>query len=313
VLAIRRSSVYLYARLSAQRFMYHPVLLVVLLVLAAAVVGCQGSDSSSPVSPSPVAPAAPQAAPLPTGTHIQAAGSVSDTAFRPLAGARVEAIDGPGAGASGNADAMGRFSLTGAFDDTTQFRATQEGHIAGTRTLAPRCATCGPVRALYFFLAVPLPPVSVAGDYTLTFAADSTCTDLPNEVRTRTYPATLTVASPPSIPANAWITVTLSGVSFLSHYDTFLIGIAGDYLAFNLEESEGPYLVEELAPNTYVAIGGLASATVGPGASTISTSFEGSIEYCQQSSPMVSFYRCAPAGARARCASNNHRLTLTRR
>jgi hypothetical protein len=291
------------------------VLLVVFLVLAEAVAGCRGSDSSSPVSPSPVAPAPPQATPLPTGTQIQAAGSVSDTAFRPLAGARIEAIDGPGTGASGNADAMGRFSLTGAFDDTTQFRATQEGHIAGTRTLAPRCATCGPVRALYFFLAVPVPPVSVAGDYTLTFAADSTCTDLPNEVRTRSYPATLTVASPPSIPANAWITVTLSGVSFLSHYDTFLIGIAGDYLAFNLDESEGPYLVEELAPNRYVAIGGLASATVGPGASTISTSFAGSIEYCEQSSPMGGFYRCVPAGAsaRARCASNNHRLTLTRR
>lgn len=60
---------------------------------------------------------------------------------------------------STTADAEGQLSLTGTSDDRTQFRATKEDH------------------------------------YTLTFVADSTCTDLPNELRTRTYAATITPES----------------------------------------------------------------------------------------------------------------------
>ena len=67
---------------------------------------------------------------------------------------------------STTADAEGQFSLTGTSDDRTQFRATKEDH------------------------------------YTLTFVADSTCTDLPNELRTRTYAATMTPESNSHSPAH---------------------------------------------------------------------------------------------------------------
>lgn len=284
--------------------------MLALLLLAQIMAGC---DSPTPVGPS--SPESPQVStpslpvPLPRGV-LRAAGSVSDTAFRPLAGARVEVVDGADAGMVTIADATGRFSLTGRFDDTTQFRATQGDHVAGIKTLAPCCPV---TRALYFFLAVPAASVSLAGDYTLTVAADAACTDLPEEVRTRRHTATLASSSAVGIPANSWYGVTFADSPFLTNYGSFLIGVAGDYLAFNLEESEGPYLVEELAPNSYVAIGGLASTTANPASSTISASLEGTIEYCELRSPMGPYYSCIAPVARARCVSNNHRLTLTRR
>jgi hypothetical protein len=61
-------------------------------------------------------------------------GWVFDSAFRPLAAASVEVLDGPQAGTSATANAEGHLSLTGTFDDTTRFRATTEGHVAATQT-----------------------------------------------------------------------------------------------------------------------------------------------------------------------------------
>ena len=93
-------------------------------------------------------------------------------------------------------------------------------------------------------------------------------------------------SSPAGLSANSWFLVTFARSSFLENYGSFLIGVAGDYVAFNLEESEGPYLVEELAPNSYVAIGGVASTTVNPASSSISASLDGTIEYCELRWPM---------------------------
>jgi hypothetical protein len=111
---------------------------------------------------------------------------------------------------------------------------------------------------------------------------------------------------------NTWFNAILGGAPFISYKSEFLIGVAGDYIAFQGEE---PWIVEEFAPNTYVAIGGAAAATVGPAVSTIAAPFDGSIEYCELRSPIGLDDRCdlPVARARARCTSKNHRLTLTRR
>ena len=132
-------------------------------------------------------------------------------------------------------------------------------------------------------------------------------------IRTRSYAATVTPNnSYASIPPNTWFNAVLGGAPFILDKVGFLIGVAGDYIAFL--ESEEPWIVEEFAPNTYVAIGGSAAATAGPAVSTITAPFDGSIEYCERQSPMGMYYSCdAIARARARCTSKNHRLTLTRR
>lgn len=284
-----------------------------LLMVATGLGGCSESSSTlGPTTPSPVAPAGLP----PTETQrpaVRLMGYVQDTAFRPLAGARIEIVGGPESGAGTTTDAGGHFSFTsGTFDDTTQVRAALDGYLAATQTVL---SGYSPNYYAYFSLALPVPPVSIAGEYTLSLQADSACTDLPIEMRTRSYTATVTPNnSDASVPPNTWFDAVLGGAPFILDKGGFLIGVAGDYFAFHLDDGF-PWLVEEFASNTYVAIGGVAAATVGPAFSTITAPFDGSIEYCELRSPMGTYYNCdlPVARARARCTSKNHRLTLTRR
>src|SRR5262249_11938595 len=154
----------------------------------------------------------------------------NDTAFRPLPGATVEVLDGPQTGMSTIVDAEGSFSLSGTFDDATRFRAAKEGHLTTTQ-VSRTVPNAG--RYLDFHLEVSAPPVNMAGDYTLTFIADSACVGLPDDMRTRTYAATITPSHPTNIPtANTNFQVSLSGASFLPSHDSFPIGVAGDFVMF---------------------------------------------------------------------------------
>jgi len=264
-------------------------LCVVLLVIVAS--ACGGNNTTSPSStPSPQPVSQPPPASNAGGV---VKGSVSDTAFRPLDGARVEVVDGPQAGRSTTADANGNFSLSGTFDDATRFRATKDGHLAATQVSRTFPNISG--RFLIFSLEVPAPPVNMAGDYTLTFIADSACVGLPDDVRTRTYAATITPSHPTNIPtANTNFNVALSGASFLPSRDSFPIGVAGDYVTFWFSD---PTLVEVIAPNTHLELYGAGGASVGTsGVSTIAVSWDGEFEYSQ-----------------TECESKNHQLILTRR
>ncbi len=276
-----RSSSTVFSRFSA----------IVLLLLAHGLAGCGGSGS--PSTPSAV----------PTGSVSRISGSVLDTGFRPIAGARVEVVDGPGAGASTATDAEGQFSLTGTFDASTRFRAAKEGHVAATQawSCGGSCPGAGQPW-LAFYLAMLAPNADIAGNYTLTVIADGACADLPNEVRTRTYSATIKARSGPDLPANAGFDVTLGGAAFLDGLDSFRIGVAGDYLGFWLDGGHNPSFVEQVTPDTYLAVSGSGAASVPvSGASTISTSLQGWIEYY------------GAAVVRAHCESEDHRLILTRR
>jgi len=157
--------------------------------------------------------------------------------------------------------------------------------------------------------------VEIAGEYSLTFVADSTCTDIPAELRTRTYTATITPVSDSHYAPNTSFQATIGGARFLKGYESFWIGIAGDLVAFALQW-EGPALVEEVAPNTYIGFDGRAEAYVGTSrVSTLSAFFQGLVDYCALKSPMGPYYDCsaALAPARAECDSKNHQLILTRR
>jgi hypothetical protein len=255
-------------------------LCVVLLVIVAS--ACGGTNSTSPSSAPSPQPGSQPTPPSNAGGGVK--GSVSDTAFRHLEGARVEVVDGPQAGMSTIADANGSFSFSGTFDDATRFRATKDGHLAATQVSRPNMSG----RFLVFSLEVLAPPVNMAGDYTLTFIADSACVGLPDEVRTRTYVATITPWSSTSF------NVALSGASFLPSRDSFPIGVAGDYITFWFAD---PAIVEQIAANTQVELYGSAGASVGTSAvSTIAVSWDGEFEYSQ-----------------TECESKNHQLILTRR
>ena len=113
---------------------------------------------------------------------------------------------------------MGTFRLAGDFDETTHFRATKDGHVASTLPLPPACAACNPNWWIHFSLEALAPHPNLAGDYTLTVIANSACASLPDEVRTRTYDATVTLRSGPEFPANSRFDVSLSAPPFLEHH-----------------------------------------------------------------------------------------------
>lgn len=290
------------------------------VTLAALLAACGGCSSSSiPSAPSSNATAT---SPGSQGANQVQQGYALDTAFRPLAGVRVEVLDGPQAGHSMISDATGQFGLTGLFAATNTFRATKEGYVTATQGFSTSAPGGRPW--IIFYLKPLTPPVNIAGDYTLTFVADSACSDIPDSLRTRTYDATITAANATS-PADTSFQLTIKGATLLEKFTGFTIGVAGDSLGFWLHGGHDPTVVEQLAPTTYLAYSGWAEATVGTSpVSTISTPFAGWIDYCVMGSPMSEPYNCGTSnftgepipGAAveyAHCDSTNHRLILTRR
>jgi hypothetical protein len=177
---------------------------------------------------------------------------------------------------------------------------------------------------LAFYLAVLAPPVDLTGAYSLTFIADGTCVDLPSEMRERTYGATITVDSKPNTPASTAFKVAVSGAPFLGSLSGFGIGVAGEHVGFWLHGGHDPALVERVAEGAYLAFSGVASASVTASTATITTPFDGWIEYCVMKSEMGQPYNCGTSNwtgepipgqalTRAHCESKNHRLILTRR
>src|SRR6185369_11565517 len=88
-------------------------------------------------------------------------------------------------------------------------------------------------------------------------------------------------------------TLTASGASFLGNLNNFPIGVVGEYLDLWLHGGHDPALVEQLAPNTYLAFSGNATTSVGTSSpSSISTSLDGWIDYCVMKAPMGAIYNC---------------------
>ncbi len=261
-------------------------------------IGCD-SDRPWPTAPT-AANVANVANPAPPAGATLMKGTVSDTGYRPLAGATVEVLDGPQAGLSTIADARGDFSMTGVFDEATRFRATAEGHITSIRTRQAN-------GWLHFALEVPTPRINIGGDYTLSFVANATCTMLPDDMRSRTFTATIPVTSP-ALTVDAFFRV--GGATFFEDWNGISIGVAGNYVALWLET-----LVEQIAPNIFLAFGGQAAAVVDTSnTSTIVLPFHGSIEHCVTTAEHGRYLDChRGALATARRCESSHQLTLTRR
>jgi hypothetical protein len=280
----------------------------VLLIAMMGLAGCSGSSSPSPIMPTPV----PTSTPRPGSVTLS--GAVYDTAFRPLEGARVEVVNGPDAGMSTTAQTYGTFTLFGVFDAATRFRATHEGHIESERTWI-QCATCSRPW-LGFTLAVPVPPVNLAGDYSLTFAANGACPGFPDDLRTRVYSTVISPASDSTTTFQA----TVTGAVLFGKYRTFDLNVAGNDVTVWLGDLHGdPGIVEELATPVgvkgqgYLAFAGAASASA-TNPARIEAAMDGAFDYCAHNATPSPFFSCSGPGAVAfaRCVSTDHRLILTR-
>jgi hypothetical protein len=279
--------------------------LILVLGIVSGVWACD-RGSSSPSTPSPVPSPAPQPAVL-----RPISGYVYDTAFRPVAGASVQLVDGPQAGTMTTSDASGHFSYDGTFSMPVRLQAAKDGYT--TATVAAQALTDGRAYA-GFQLGSVTPPVAIGGSYTLTITADSACTTLPDDVRTRTYRAAVIAATNTRAPTGTSFNGTVAGAQFAPYANLFWVGVFGDYVSTSTI-GEGPSIVEQVGPNRYIAFMGEAGLSVGSAStSTISAPFKGTIEYCELKSAIGQYYDCSPelAAVREECTSNNGQLTLTR-
>jgi hypothetical protein len=174
------------------------------IVLVGGGVSC--GHGSSPTNPSPSGSA------ISGRSYTSIAVEVEDPLHRLIQGAEVVVVDGPRAGASMVTSFYGDSRLSGPFDGATPvtLRISRNGLVTKTQTV--RLSGFGD--AAYVLLqAETTDNAQIApGDYTLTVTPDDACVDLPAELRTRTYAATIPIP-PPDSPSR--YRVALAGAEFV--------------------------------------------------------------------------------------------------
>jgi len=210
-------------------------------------------------------------------------------------------------------DSVGRYALSGTFRDAVTLRATKEGYVTATQTLDVRtlCNSCPAF--MTFELALPENVTIETGDYTLTFAADSACTDLPADVRIRAYAATIAPNMVPGVPANTQYLVTVPGTSsWCCGPGGFGIGVAGHQVA--ITDDTGDQILDQLGSFRYLefSLGGDAVLET-PATSTMS--FGGQLDYCELKSSIGNAFCRFVSGDQliTRVICGGSRFTLTKR
>lgn len=244
-------------------------------------------------------------APTPMTVEFSLAGSVHDTAFRAVPDVRIDVIDGPRTGAFALTDPVGNYELPGVFADVVTVRTSKADYVSVEKTY--RTSNRGR-QYLDFAIEPTVPSADIAGEYTLTLAADSICTALPDTIRARTYSAAIRPL-PQSGSPHAYET-TLTGAAFLASAlnNRFVMGVAGSVARF-VTDSDGTGIAEAVTESIYVAFTGQADLSVD--GARISGLFAGTFEYCPSYVSASPFYRCDVTSVA--CLSANHRVTLLRR
>ena len=271
--------------------------------------GCSGTPSA--ISPTGPTTASVSTVPTPGSNQTTSVrmirGFVTDTAMRPLDGARVEVLDGVSTGTSAVVDSNGAVVLSGFFDTNTRFRVTKDGHETLTQTWncsVPNCQN-NAQPWLGFYVRPLAPPVDLAGDYTLTITAASTCSALPVDSRSRSYPVTLTARTREGTADVVGFNGQLHSNEVPEFFRRFGVGVAGDYASIILRTGHGdePGLVEYLESDRSVRFIGSAAGTVSRAStSRITFAFDGSIEH-----------GFGQTIASSQCDSRDHQLVLARR
>jgi hypothetical protein len=269
-------------------------------LLTVSVAACEGSVAapSKLLNPSPARPT----------TFI--AMVVEDSAFRGLPGVTVEIVDGPQAGTSGVSDVNGRIRFEGTSKGAVNVRASKDGYEVSTKTLT--WTAVGQFRIDFLSLELLGPSLTLEpGDYTMTVTADSSCTAIPESLRTRVYAARV---APFADHPRTHLSVSVGGASLVGF--GFALGIAGNDVGFTID---GPAFFETLPGFTYVEIAGGApndehATSTG---STVSIPFYATFEYCQLKSERGRFNNCftTPADqkiAYGHCSSPSARMVLSR-
>lgn len=260
-----------------------------------------GHDGRPPTAPS---------APAPTYEFSRINGYVSDTALRPLPGVAVQILDGARSGQSTVSDASGEFVFSnGPYGSNITYQLSKNGYVRARVTGPLSYGWPSASARLGVVLESTDPPARIEpGDYTMTWIADSTCVDIPADLRTRSYAATIeplaSGASSYGVRVNGLGRFGPGGVG---------IGVAGRDLALRIDEG----LLEEIPGRASLGWFGSASTTVTSAiVSAIEFRVDGALEYCAMRSGVAAPYSCGPAEsvlAHSLCWSRNLRMTLVHR
>ena len=284
-------------------------------IVAAGLLLCLASacDDRSPAAPTP-APAQPPpavpAAPAPSAAP-QARGWITDTAFRPVSGVRIDVVDGPTAGASGTSGPDGSFYVSVPLDQEFVVRATKAGYVDAVAAFTTYSTSYGIFFRGYLTISSSdAPVVFEPGAYTVTL--DFPCSEIPADLRTQTFQATVTTR--PNAPPGTNFIVVIDDERFGQFkFNGFEFGVSGSVIGVR-EEQDLWWEVPGLRYFEALTVGKVA--TPGP-AGTFSTRFV--CDYCELNAPKGNVFptdgcNVMPAArviARGGCL--NGRLTLAPR
>ena len=292
-----------------------------ILLLTISTVSAAGCGSESPAAALPTAPTTTVVPPPGVTARASVSGKVYDTSNRPIGGATIEVLDGAHAGLRTTSDATGQYWLTGVFEEGQRFRATRDGYLEDISRVGPKCERCNPHLWVYFQLGLPIAPVNIAGQYTMTVEAAEACTALPADMRSRSYTANIVPEAVQPTAANTYFRVDVGGAQLMpdAAWAGVWIAVAGNDIEVVMGDQHGqPGLIEQLGNDTYFSAGVWGRATVASPVTTFTSTFEGEIVYCVLK-PGVALldvnrrHDCGAARAVTRIACPGGRLTFTRR
>ena len=197
-----------------------------------------------------------------TGMYVR--GDVSDTAFRPVSGARIEVLDGKYAGANAISNGTGLFELSGTASGVVRLRASHPGF---------QTATIDAVWQPGEFVRVDAVSTEThrtgARDRAWTLYADhhsdlatatgrvAPCEGFPADLTTRTFEGTIQVSTSPTY---AYLFAALPTNPTLNRYTgRVALGVAGQFIGFQSDDS---LFSEELPGFRYLQILGSAPTSV---------------------------------------------------
>lgn len=248
---------------------------------------------------------------------------------RPVAGARIEILDGPLAGASTIADDRGAFEFVGTTTGRVTLRGSREGFASATIS-AEWTMLGGAYQSIALIRLKTLEPdlPIVPGLYTLTFISDLSaavghngvpCTGFPAELLRRTYEASISRAT-----TFDGFEVRFAGPTLIKYPGDFGFGfyltLAGPFVGVELESGFGTGPTEVFPDFRYLMIGGGAPtsepATVTE--SSITIPFWGTFAYCRLNSDLWPANHCGQVPGEQiiehySCSSPNDKIVFTKR
>lgn len=266
---------------------------VVRLGAALLLVHLAGCDAAGPTAPNQSPIPAPSQSPNPPVPSVT--GRVANIAGFFLPGVVVAGVDSDGTMTSAATDRFGYYELRAPSTGTMIVRASKEGYVSSeNRVDLPQT---GPVN---FVLDFTEQSAALRGEYRVTLAADAACVQLPAEVRTRNYDASLTPLAPHYYEGRLRSGTSSAG-SFAAWVDSGVVNVSAN-------DSES-YVHETLdASRSLTVFFSAGGAPVGRASFTVP--MVGTFEYCADVNPNNQYVCRAPL---IRCTSSNHTFTLTRR